>query len=232
MIGATNTLSGADDAYPQELRRIYGQLALPQLRYSGNIELLSMNSVGFCGSRRASDLGLEVTSKLSSLLAMRNIVVTSGYAKGVDTRAHYAALEVGGSTIIVLPEGISSFRVKRELASVWDDARVLVISQFPDDAVWRADRAMERNKIIVGMSSATVVIEAGSTGGTLDAGMSALRFGLPLFVASYADSTETNEGNKMLVRAGGRILGRNRETLEPNVDKIIEAFGFPISPLI
>ena len=214
---------GTEAIYPKGLNKIYGALALPTLSYIGNIELLNLPSVGFCGSRRASEIGLTVTSKISAALAQRGVVVTSGYAKGVDTRAHYSALEVGGSTIIVLPEGISGFRIKRELAEVWDERRVLVISQFSRDAVWRADRAMERNKIIVGMSSATIVIEAGATGGTLDAGMSALRFGLPLFVAAYADATETNEGNRILLGAGGRNLGLNKETLEPNIEKIIDS---------
>lgn len=216
------TLGGHDSSYPKALGRIYGELALPALNYFGNIELLRQPSVGFCGSRKASQIGLDVTSKLSAMLAVNGIVVTSGYAKGVDTRAHYSALEVGGSTIIVLPEGIESFRIKRELVDVWDDRRVLVLSQFPNNAVWRADRAMQRNKVIVGSSSATVVIEAGATGGTLDAGMSAIRFGFPLFVATYADETETNEGNRILLNAGARKIGLNRETLEPNIEKIIE----------
>lgn len=225
MMSEVHSISAGSRFYPAGLRNIYGELALPELRASGNLDLLLAPSVGFCGSRNASERGLAVATQLASLLADRGIVVTSGYARGVDTQAHLAALEVGGSTIIALPEGIDHFRIKRELARHWAPERTLVLSQYADNAVWRADRAMERNKIIVGISSATVVIEAGATGGTLDAGMTALRYGMPLFVASYIDATESNEGNRLLLAAGAKSLGRNRDTLAPNIDQLINAIG-------
>lgn len=215
------TLDGESRNYPSRLVKIYGALALPELRARGNLSLLEMPSVGFCGSRKASEKGLAVASELATLLAKRGVVVTSGYAKGVDTQAHRAALEAGGATIISLPEGMNGFRVKKELRDVWDDDRTLVLSQYSDNAIWRADRAMERNKIIVGISAVTIVIEAGATGGTLDAGMTALREGMPLFVVSYSDSVEANEGNRILLGAGANKLGRNPKTGEPNIDKIM-----------
>ena len=221
MTHEVTTIDGLSPYYPKRLVGVYGELALPILRARGNLRLLEKPSVGFCGSRKASDKGLAVATELASLLARRGVVVTSGYAKGVDTQAHRAALAVGGATIISLPEGMDGFRIKRELADVWDDDRTLVISQYPDNAIWRADRAMERNKVIVGMSAATIVIEAGATGGTLDAGMTALRQGIPLFVAAYSDRVETNEGNRILLSAGAKKIGRNPATNLPYIEKIL-----------
>lgn len=214
-------ISGRDSDYPVGLVHVYGELALPTLRARGNRQLLNLPSVGFCGSRKASERGLAVAAELATLLAQRGAVVTSGYARGVDTQAHRAALEAGGSTIVSLPEGMAGFRIKRELADVWDEQRVLVLSQYPDEAVWRADRAMERNKVIVAISAVTIVIEAGASGGTLDAGMTALRLGMPLFVASYSDSNEANEGNRILLNAGAIKLGRNPKTSKPYIEKIL-----------
>lgn len=219
------TIEGGSPHYPQNLVRVYGELALPRLRARGNALLLTVPSVGFCGSRKASEKGLAVAAELAMLLARRGAVVTSGYAKGVDTQAHRAALEAGGSTIISLPEGMNGFRIKRELADVWDEERALVLSQYPDEAVWRADRAMERNKVIVAISAVTIVIEAGATGGTLDAGMTALRQGMPLFVASYSDNSENNEGNRILLEAGATKLGRNPKTSQPYIEKILPHLG-------
>lgn len=221
MNGDRYTIDESAPFYPPGLARVYGELALPALRARGNSRLLTVPSVGFCGSRKASDRGLAVASELATLLVQHGAVVTSGYARGVDTQAHRAALEAGGATIISLPEGINGFRVKRELADVWDDERTLVLSQYPDEAIWRADRAMERNKVIVAISAVTIVIEAGATGGTLDAGMTALRHGMPLFVASYSDINEANEGNRILLDAGAIKLGRNPKTSLPNVEKIL-----------
>lgn len=211
--------------YPRALRKIYGELALPRLRAIGNLSLLGLPAVGFCGSRRASEKGLSAARELSTALAQEGIVVTSGYAKGVDTEAHLAALRAGGSTIIVLPEGISNFRIKKELRELWNYERILVLSQYDDVAVWRADRAMERNKIIVGASAATVVIEAGATGGTLDAGMTALKLGSPLFVAIYSDNLESNEGNRMLLRLGASKIGRSRDTGLVNISQILNVIN-------
>lgn len=215
------TIETGSLTYPSGLVKVYGALALPRLRVLGNISLLRRPSVGFCGSRKASEGGLAAAGELATALAQEGIVVTSGYARGVDTEAHHAALRAGGSTIIVLPEGLSHFRVKKELRDHWDDDRVLVVSQYDDQAVWRADRAMERNKVIVGASGATIVIEAGSTGGTLDAGMTALRLGVPLYVVIYADNLESNEGNRLLLASGAKRIGRNRETGQANIAPVL-----------
>lgn len=222
------TIEGGSPLYPRGLLRVYGQLALPRLRAMGNLSLLHQPSVGFCGSRKASDAGLAAAGELASALAHKGIVVTSGYAKGVDTEAHLAALRAGGSTIVVLPEGLAHFRIKRELREHWDDERVLVISQYDDEAVWRADRAMERNKVIVGASAATIVIEAGATGGTLDAGMTALRMRAPLYVVVYADNLESNEGNRLLLASGAKRIGRSRETGRANIAPVlVDILGGP-----
>ena len=136
--------------------------------------------------------------------------------------SHEAALSNGGRTIIVLPEGIDHFRIKRSIAPVWDWDRVLVISQFPRNAIWRADRAMERNQVIVAVSQAVIVIEAGETGGTLNAGYAALSMKKPLFVAMYEDMNGSRERNQMLLEAGGMPLRRSRST---NHAQLREVFG-------
>jgi len=221
MSGDRYSIDGSSSAYPDNLRRVYGGLALPLLRAVGNVNLLRRPAVGFCGSRKASERGLEVASELAATLAERGIVVASGYAKGVDTRAHLAALRAGGATIVSLPEGLNNFRVKRELVEYWDEQQTLVLSQYMDEAVWRADRAMERNKVIVAISNVTIVIEAGATGGTLDAGMTALKQQMPLFVVTYSDENETNEGNRILLSAGAMRLGRNPKTGRANIERLL-----------
>lgn len=198
--------------YPEVLFETFGQLAAPSVWACGNMHLLKSPSVGFCGSRRASDRGLEVAADSAEQFARGGVVVVSGYAKGVDTIAHRSALESGGATIIVLPEGADHFRLKQELRDLWDWNRILVISQFAPNAVWRADRAMERNKLIVSLSDATIVIEAGDTGGTLNAGMTALKLGRPIFVANYSSMEDTGRGNAMLLKAGAQPINRSKRT--------------------
>jgi DNA processing protein len=177
--------------------------------------------VGFCGSRNASERGIEVASDCATQFSEASVVVISGYAAGVDMASHEAALMHGGQTVVILPEGIDQFRIKKSVKDLWDWDRVLVLSHFPRNSVWRADRAMERNKLIVALSGAVVVIEAGETGGTLNAGFCALKMNKPLFVAVY-DQTNRAKGNEILLQQGGRKLQRSRATRRAQLSGIFE----------
>ena len=150
-----------DNGYPDGLVAVLGRDAPSRVSWLGNLALLEQPALGFCGSRKATEKGLEAAADCAAQAAEIGIVVVSGYAAGVDASAHFQALANGGSTIIVLPEGISFFRVRAELKPVWSWGNVLVISQFQDDERWQSFRAMARNKVIIGLSDAMIVIEAG-----------------------------------------------------------------------
>ena len=116
----------------------------------------------------------------------QGLTVVSGYARGVDTVTHVSALASGGSTVIVLPEGINHFRVKRgPVADVWSEERVLVVSQFPQGRPWSAGNAMTRNNVIIGLSLALIVVEASEKGGTLAAGTKALQLNKPVLALEF-----------------------------------------------
>jgi DNA processing protein len=226
MITAEPTkLSPNDVRYPAALLNVFGALLPPDIWFMGNIGLLGEKAVGFCGSRKASERGLEVAADCARQLSEAGVIVVSGYAPGVDMASHEAALKNGGRTIIVLPEGINHFRIKKTVKLLWDWERILVVSQFPRDAIWRADRAMERNKVIVALSRAVIVLEAREQGGTLNAGYSALQLGKPLFVALYDDMNGSREGNQRLIEEGGKPLLRNRATSQAQMREVFANVG-------
>ncbi len=139
-------------------------------------------------------------------------VVISGHARGVDITAHRVALENGGPTIIVLPQGISDFKLRRELRNLATSKNILIISEFPPQSRWNVGYAMKRNKTIIGLSDAMILIEARESGGTFEAGKQALKPHIPLFVAEYETPGEEAVGNKyFLQRRANRIL-KNPET--------------------
>jgi DNA processing protein len=218
-----DVIGRGDVLYPKKLLDVLGSKAPQHIYYKGNLAILADKSVGFCGSRNASEKGLETAQDCSTQIASEWIAVISGYAAGVDLRAHRAALEAGGHTIFVLPEGIEHFRIKKELKDVWDWSRVLVISQFEPSATWQAFRAMDRNNVIVALSDAMIVIEAGEKGGTIEAGRSALRLKRPLFVAEYEDMANAL-GNNELLKKGAKRLRRsslsNRASLKSLLSEI------------
>jgi DNA processing protein len=222
-----SVLSIFDPVYPECLRNALGDSAPVLLLCMGNLELLNHVSVGFCGSREASGKGLATARDSATLLANEKINVVSGFAAGVDMNAHRAALAAGGTTTIVLAEGILRFRVKKDIRDLWDESRTLGVSEFGPNLPWSVSHAMQRNKTICGLSRAMVLIEARSTGGSIEAGRECLKMGLPLFAAVYEGSPESAAGNAELLRNGAKRLMKSRSRDMPNITPVIEAIARP-----
>lgn len=189
-----------DPDFPQMLIH-RGKCSAPVLFCLGNRSLLRKEGIGMCGSRAVSDLGLKAAVACGQEVSSRKLSVISGYAKGVDTATHLAALESGGTTVIVLAEGFDHFRIKQVFKEHFDPERVLVVSQFYPSQPWLSHAAMTRNAIIYGLGRALVVVEAGERGGTLAAGQGAIRMGRPVFVLNFGK--DTPPGNRILLDRGG-----------------------------
>jgi DNA processing protein len=203
-------LIAEDEVWPRRLDVLPTPPAYLFVR--GNLELLRSPAIGMCGSRHASHRGLDAARLCGETVAARGRHVVSGYAKGVDTETHRAALRVGGNTVVVLAEGILHFRRKRAFDGLPFTSRtVLVVSQFPPTQRWTAGAAMTRNGLIVALGAALVVVEAGEKGGTLAAGRQALALRQPVFALEFSDGPRT--GNRTLIDGGARALRTRRELL-------------------
>jgi DNA processing protein len=188
------------------------------LFYRGDRQLLGMRSMGICGSREATSQGLSAAQACGEEIAECDLVVVSGYARGVDTAAHSAALDTGGRTVMVLAEGIRRFKIKRWLASkVYDPHQVAVVSQFAPSQAWSVGAAMTRNSVIIGLSLGLVVIEARETGGTLAAGLRALDEKRPVLALEFRK--DMPQGNKILLDQGA-IPVRSRSELRERLQEL------------
>lgn len=221
-VGAISIL---DPAYPAALKATLGEEAPVLLLCAGNLALSSKASVGFCGSREATEKGLATAWDCADLLAREGINIVSGFAAGVDMNAHRAALAAGATTTVVLAEGILRFRIKREIQDEWDETRTLVVSEFGPNLPWSVSHAMQRNRTICGLSRAMILIEARSTGGSIQAGRDCLKLGLPLFAAVYEGMPESATGNKELLQQGAKSLMKSRATNRPNIRPVLEAIS-------
>ncbi len=210
-----------NDYYPLSLKDLKTNCP-PILSCIGNKELLKDKKIGFCGSRKASQKGIDIAKDVSQQVSKQNIVVVSGYASGIDQETHYWALKEGGSTIIVLPEGINNFSIKKHIKDVWDWERILVISEFAPNAVWSVNRAMQRNSTIIALSNIMFLIEAKIKGGSIDAGNKTLQMKKPLFAPVYQGMPEEASGNRLLLTKGALPLMKKRETNRANLDKMMD----------
>ena len=214
-------LSENEKKYPQYLKKTLGEKCPAILFVSGNMDLLNHASVGFCGSRKASEKGIGIAADCAKQLTAEHITIVSGYAAGTDLAAHKTALEHDGSTVFVLAEGILRASKKKEIRHLLTNTNHVYISQFMPNVAWNAGNAMRRNNVIIGLSRAMILVESGKTGGTFAAGEEALRVGCPLFVIDFAQPEVTAEANPYFLAHGGQpIRGKNGI---PNISKVLDA---------
>ena len=192
-----------DDKYPKTLKCANEMAQPPVLFAKGNVDLLNNPSVGFCGSRKASLKGINITADCAKQLVEQKITVVSGYASGTDLAAHSTALRQGGNTVFVLAEGILRYTVKNEVRDLLKNDNHVFVSQFLPTMTWNAGNAMKRNGIIIGLSQAMILVESGKTGGTFAAGEESLKRGCPLFVIDFAKPEVSAEANPYFIEAGG-----------------------------
>ncbi len=215
-----NPILEDDPLYPAGLRALDD--AAPAIMYAqGNLSLLNTRGVAFSGARNASVNGIEYTTSLAKQAAERQLTVISGGAPGVDTAAHSAALTNAGTTSFVLPEGLLRYNLRAELRTLIEAVpdRAVILSEFPPRMTWSAQNAMIRNGTILALANMLIVIEAGSEGGTLDAGRRALKRGLPCWVLRYAEPPPSAAGNPVLLAEGAFPLAIEPSVMLPNLDQ-------------
>ena len=195
-------LALGETPYPGRLSDILGDAAPPVLCARGNLSLLDMKAVGFCGSRNASSRGCTVAETISQKLAYESVNIVSGYAHGIDHVSHLSALMAGGTTTIVPAIGILHFAMKEELGGYINESNYLVLSEFLPRLGWIARNAMQRNRTICALSDAMVLIESDLKGGTFDAGRAAIELQHPLFVIDYEETAVTPPGNRHFLERG------------------------------
>ncbi|MDH7515144.1 MAG: DNA-processing protein DprA [Bacteroidota bacterium] len=198
--------------FPERVKRFNEQKPMPALLYvQGNTALLRRPGIAVIGARDAAEKALDVARETAKRLAGEGVNIISGHAKGVDSAAHLGALEAGGTTTIVPSEGLRRFRLREELRQYAGEENVLLISQFEPDARWKAYFAMERNKLIVALARAVLVVQSGperdasgKMSGTFNAASFALNVHAPVFIVSPGFFARGVEGNRALIEKGGK----------------------------
>lgn len=218
-------ISILDPEYPVHLSQRLGKKSPPLLFVLGNKKLLQKTSVGFCGSRKATAKGLEIAKDCADQIARAGVNIVSGYAAGVDTATHKAALECSGTTTIVLASGIHHFRMKSEFKDSWDWNRVAVISEFTPGTPWNVYCAMQRNSTICALSQTMILVEARSKSGSVAAGKTCLEMNIPLFIAVFEEAKTPSEGNKVMLEHGGWHLFKDKKTNRANVGYVLKTLS-------
>jgi DNA processing protein len=155
-----------DSNYPLLLKEISSPPILIYVK--GKLDILKNIQIAVVGSRHSSPHGLITANRFSSALSHLGLTITSGLAMGIDTASHEGALLGIGQTIAVLGTGIDIIYPKKnqKLADKIIE-NGCIMSEFPLKTAPKPNNFPKRNRLISGLSLATLVIEAGLKSGSL-----------------------------------------------------------------
>ena len=204
-----------EPAFPRLLRSIHDPPIGLFVRGGRSLDLLAATSVAIVGARGCTSYGANVARSLGRELAAAGVVVVSGLARGVDGEAHRGVLEAGGATLAVLGCGIDRDypAAHGELARRICD-RGLVVSEYApgvEPAPWRFPA---RNRIIAGIATATVVVEARERSGALITADLALDEGREVFAVPGEITGSLSQGTNGLLKLGAAPLTCAEDVLE------------------
>lgn len=202
-----------DEKYPQSLREI--PTPPPVLTVKGEIDFLQRNSVAVVGARNASLNSINFARSIAVEIGNQSIIIVSGMARGIDTAAHEASIMSG--TVGVIAGGINSIYPKEneQLHRHVLDYGVLV-SEFAFNATPRKENFVQRNRIISGLSLATIVVEAGLKSGSLTTARFALEQGREVFAVPGSPFDLRCKGTNRLIKEGAGIF--------ENIDDFLVSF--------
>lgn len=202
-----------DEAYPRRLKEI--DQAPPVLYVRGQLQPADDWAVAIVGTRRMTAYGRQIAEESAAYLAQQGLTVVSGLARGVDGASHTAAMQAGGRTLAVLGCGVDFIYPPehRRLAEQILEHGALVSDYAPGSAPDAANFPA-RNRIISGLSLATVVIEAGHTSGALITATFAAEQGREVLAVPGQIYAPQSKGTNRLIQQGARPLLEPQDILD------------------
>ncbi|MEX1061726.1 MAG: DNA-processing protein DprA [Patescibacteria group bacterium] len=208
-----NLITPEEDIYPSGLTSLSSPP--PVLYARGELRKRDNLALAVVGSRKMTNYGKSVVQALVPELVSAGLTIVSGLAVGVDTEAHWSAIQSGGRTIAVLPCGIDQVYPpqNRRLGQVISKHGV-VLTEFPLGTSPDKGNFPLRNRIIAGLSLGVLVIEAAVGSGTFHTVSAALEQGKDVFAVPGSIFSPYSEGCAALIKRGAKPVTRVSDILE------------------
>ncbi len=191
-----------DKLYPDLLKEVYAPPFI--LYYKGSFSYQNFPAVAVVGSRKCTHYGRYVAEQLVTSLTENNIAIVSGFALGIDTIAHLSCLKAKGKTVAVLGTGIDvvyPISNKYLLEQIIDNGGI-VFSEFPLGTPPLKYNFPQRNRVIAGLSLATLVIEAYKKSGALITASLSLEQGRDVLAVPGNIYSPASKGTNQLIKQG------------------------------
>lgn len=181
-----------------------------------SIDFTNDTCIGIVGARKNTAYGQYVAEELGRAFAASGLVIISGMATGIDTISHKAAIEKQARTIAVLGTGIDIIYPYENKALHEQIVKEygIIISEYPPGFGTNPGMFILRNRIIVGLSKAIVVVEGGKHSGTLTTARYAAENGRDVYAVPGPITSEMSVGPHILLREGARVLSSANELLK------------------
>lgn len=200
-----------DADYPRELKTIHDPPALLYVRG----RLPEVDGLAVVGSRRASNSGIALTSRICQEIAGNGLVIVSGLARGIDSAAHRAALDANGLTIGVLGCGIDQIYPRENRLLFSEVAGTgAIISEYPPGSPPLPGHFPGRNRIISGLAKGVLIVEAAQKSGSLITADFALEQGREVFAIPGGVTQSNSEGVNGLLKDGAHLVTESRDITE------------------
>jgi DNA processing protein len=197
--------------YPRLLSEL--EDAPPLLIAKGNLNLLDRQAVAIVGARNASAAACRFARGLAHDLGQNELVVVSGLARGIDSAAHDGSVSTG--TVAVIAGGIDIFYPpENEERQKMLYERGVVVAEMPAGTEPRARHFPYRNRIIAGMSSGTVVVEAAPRSGSLITARLAAEAGREVMAVPGSPLDPRAQGCNQLIRDGATLVQNAADVVE------------------
>jgi len=194
-----DTLFYQDENYPDKLKHCIDGPVL--LFSSGNIDFNKRKIISIVGTRQITSYGMECCKKLIADLAPLNPIIVSGFAYGVDIVAHQAAMENNLQTIGVVAHGLNQIYPKvhtKYVAKMEENGGF--ITDFWSSSNPDKENFVKRNRIVAGMSEATIVIESADKGGSLITANMAVDYNRDVFAFPGRSTDKYSQGCNNLIK--------------------------------
>jgi DNA processing protein len=201
-------------SYPPLLKEIPNPPLL--LFIKGNLELLKSPQVAIVGSRNPTPVGAEIAFAFAKELTKIGLVITSGFAAGIDAASHKGAISNSGQTIAVMGTGLNKLYplYHSVLAQKILGANGALISEFPLETKGNAWHFPLRNRIISGLSLGTLVVEAALRSGSLITARLANEQGREVFAIPGSIYNPLAQGCHYLIHQGAKLTQHPTDILE------------------
>jgi DNA processing protein len=202
-----------DPRYPSQLREIHDPPVVLFAR--GRIDLLASIMIGVVGTRRPTPYGVAVTERLSRDLAQAHLTIVSGMARGIDTAAHRAALELGKATIAVFGCGVDRvYPAENKKLAKQISEEGLLLSEFPMGTPAHPQNFPVRNRIVSGMSVGVLVVEGAQYSGSSITARLAMEQGREVFAVPGNITSKMSWGPNLLIKQGAKLTQEWTDVLE------------------